>query len=146
MNRVYLAGYSGLQPHELKELVDSLGADLVDIRFRAGSRNPAWNKGKMQLFFGPSYWHCRELGNVNYRNGGPIKLAEPEKATEHLAEILKKRPVVLLCACREAYTCHRWEAGRMLKRELGVEVVNLSWNDVKVLELHQQMSLFDEEE
>jgi hypothetical protein len=129
------------------KVVEVLGADLIDVRYRAGSRNPAWNKTAMQRFFGPAYWHCRELGNVNYRSGGPIKLNKPEEVAPRIGEILQSKPVILLCACKETYTCHRHNAAQYLRMELGAKVSHLSAFEVADIASNssRQLDLFQQE-
>jgi hypothetical protein len=63
------------------------------------------------------------LGNVNYRTGGPIQLANPEAAVPIVADHLAQRPVILLYGCANVQTCHWREAAFFLGRACGAPVV-----------------------
>ena len=106
MNRLYTYGYS-------KGSIDDLigyaaaGAVIVDVRYRAASRNPVWAKSRLGGALTPQYCHLPSLGNVNYRSGGPIVLADADGGLEKLGALLERAPVVILCACSDVRTCHR---------------------------------------
>ena len=132
---VYTLGYSGLDANDIRRLARELNAVLVDIRYRAGSRNQQYNKSALASLFGDDYYHCREFGNENYRSGGPIKLAAPAWASDFImGEFLTAgRNVILLCACKDLFTCHRWAVVQYLKQHPAyqeVEFENLTKRDV----------------
>lgn len=85
---------------------------LLDIRFRPQSRwFPRWNQKALQALYGEDHycWDQR-LGNVHYRNPERgIQLAEgyEEGVREAVNLLWQGRHLVLLCACKDAQTCHR---------------------------------------
>ena len=65
--QVYGIGYSKRKLSDVARIARSLDAVVFDIRWRAGSRNPSWNKSTLQRTLGERYVRARELGNVNYK-------------------------------------------------------------------------------
>lgn len=123
---IYTYGYTGRKPEELKRYVRELGALLVDVRYSPASRVPQWTRNGLIMLVGrDNYRHERGLGNVNYKLGGPIELADPEPSVEALAGILMFAPVILLCACARLDTCHRAMVADLLARRTGSEIVHL---------------------
>jgi site-specific DNA recombinase len=127
MTTIYTIGYTGTRPEQLAATVHKLGAFLLDIRYNPRSRVPQWQGAAVRRLVGEAnYKHARELGNANYRNGGPIELADPDAAVPVVRAILAVRPVVLLCACKDWRICHRREAAEFLAERLGAAVEHLS--------------------
>jgi uncharacterized protein (DUF488 family) len=81
---IYTLGYSGLNPIKLQKIVVHLGALLIDIRLAARSRIPHWNQGRLEERFGADYMHVPHFGNLNYKRGGPIAIANYELGKESL--------------------------------------------------------------
>lgn len=125
-NKVYTWGYTGSKPADILAYVDALGALLVDIRFSPQSRVPHWSGRALEELVGPArYTHLKALGNENYRTGGEIGLHDPEAAAVHLAAVVERRPVILLCACEDWRLCHRAVAAAYLSFKLGTHVEHL---------------------
>lgn len=123
---IYTVGYSaGWTPASLKAELKRLNAQLLDIRYSPRSRSPEWNRGALERYLGPEYRHIPALGNRNYR-GGPIELADPERALPLVAQMLSKQPVVMLCVCYDADACHRRHAATYMGERLGVPVFDLA--------------------
>ncbi len=125
MNTIYTAGYAGWTPEVLLAQARTVGAKIVDIRLNPTSRRPEWTKSSLLRTFGSWYGWEPMLGNINYANGGPIVLAQPDRALAHLAPWLTRQPILLLCQCREYRTCHRRVAADYLSERLGTSVVHL---------------------
>lgn len=126
MTTIYTFGYTGSSHAVLEAHLQNTGALLVDIRMSRRSRNHAWREAALWEVFDHSwYLPLSALGNVNYRNGGPIALYEPADGLAQLRPILARRPVILLCACADYQTCHRLTAALYLQAHLGGEVVHL---------------------
>src|SRR5579864_5001696 len=105
--RIYTAGYGSQKSiPKFAEFMERTGSLLVDVRFRPASRNPNWSRSWLQKRFGSEYLWLKALGNVNYKNGGPIELLDPEAALVILAPIIATRPLLLLCACKDHRECH----------------------------------------
>lgn len=136
MNTIYTIGYSGWRPVDLKLCVDALGAMLLDIRYSPRSKRPEWTREALRGLWGieaPRYYtHIQALGNRNYANGGPIELAAPLSGLRAVRPIWQRQPIVLLCACRHAGTCHRAVAAEYLAAELEAPVVDLYPDVVRV--------------
>jgi len=123
MHTIYTFGYSGRQPETLRRHVETLNALLVDVRAAAWSRAPQWRPEALRALVGAAnYRHLPDLGNVNYKNGGPIRLANPEAALPIVRGLLAERPIILLCGCTNVLTCHRRDAARMLGSALDAPV------------------------
>lgn len=120
-NKVYLVGYSGLTPERLRNIATSLGATVIDIRFRAGSRVACWNKSALAASLG-RYRHVPALGNAEYKTGG-MRIAD--YATGKAAIEAAESPVILMCACKSPDGCHRTVVGEMLRRD-GFDVTELN--------------------
>jgi uncharacterized protein (DUF488 family) len=124
MHTIYTVGYLGMQPEALLAHVERLGALLIDVRYVAWSRAPRWRPTALKQLVGESnYLWLKALGNVNYRSGGPVQLADPASVVEQVRAILHERPVILLCACSDIATCHRRDAALYLAAQCGAPVV-----------------------
>lgn len=126
MHPIYTVGYSaGWTPATLRAELLRLGAVLWDIRYTPRSRLPGWDRMELRSFLGGAFYrHEPALGNRNYREG-PIELAAPARAVPAARTLLARCPIVLLCACRDAHSCHRSDAAAFLAQELGAAVVHL---------------------
>ncbi|GHO52189.1 DUF488 domain-containing protein [Ktedonobacter robiniae] len=109
---LYTLGYAHPETErQVHQVMRDERALLVDIRLSPYSKwASAWNKGALCSAYGSRYVWDRRLGNVNYAHKEQgIQLAPGhEDAVREVASWLREgRPVVLLCACRDARTCHR---------------------------------------
>jgi uncharacterized protein (DUF488 family) len=125
IHTLYTIGYLGRTVGEIEDMMFSLNAYLVDIRYRTRSRIRHWNGNALKEYFETRYWPLSALGNVNYKNGGPVQLANPEIGLSAIRLGLSKAPLILLCACRDWRTCHRRHAAEFIQEHLGCEVVHL---------------------
>lgn len=108
MTTLYTAGYNaGWTPAQLLAQAETTDALIVDIRLNPTSNRPEWKKHALAKLIGWRYMHLPTLGNKNYANGGPITLAHPNEGLATLRQELRRRPLILLCACPDAATCHR---------------------------------------
>ena len=139
--KVYTIGYSGRTPNVLLEIVERLGAQLVDVRYSPASRMPQWSGLRLRQLFGERYTHLRQFGNVNYKNGGPIQLVDYASGKVYL-DVLE-RPAILMCVCADPAICHRTYIANLLRAD-GFEVVE--YNDVRppsdAMSPNLQMELF----
>ena len=93
---------------------------------RYTTRHPQWRKRRLAQLLGTRYQHVQALGNRNYKNGGPIELADYEAGKQAIAEILATgQSVILMCACKDVATCHRRTAAEQLAADLGVPITHL---------------------
>jgi len=124
---LYTAGYTGVSPDDLFNATVLLNAVLVDIRYSPWSRNPDWIQAAMEDRFADRYFYVKELGNVNYNKPEEgIRLYDVETGLRRVALIIKKFPVILLCACKQHDTCHRRVAAEEMQQRYSLEVVHLT--------------------
>ena len=124
MNRkVYMWGYQGHEVSDLEKLVEQSGAVVFDIRYSANSMNARWRKSHLSLILQANYQHVPELGNINYRNGNEIVIANLEAGIQRIEN--SDRPVLLVCVCKDRIGCHRDVIGRELASR-GFDVQELS--------------------
>ena len=128
-NKIYTVGYSSLKsPSDLVRLGKQYEAMVVDTRLVPYSRVPFWRKEELSLALGGTdhYRYLgRTLGNLNYKNGGPIKIADPERGIAELAALLQQSSVILLCTCARVETCHRRVIAEMLAETTGATIEHL---------------------
>jgi uncharacterized protein (DUF488 family) len=123
---LYTLGYSGWTPQDIQTEAQARNAVVCDIRYSPASRHPQWSKRQLSQLLGARYHHVQALGNRNYKNGGPIELADYEAGKQAIAEILATgRSVILMCACKDVATCHRRTAAEQLAADLGVPITHL---------------------
>lgn len=126
MKPICTFGYYGFAPEDLARIVANLDAKLIDIRYSPRSRNPGWNGVALQRLLNGAYLHDPNLGNENYKNGGPIKLHAPDLSIGSIRNILAVRPVILLCVCPNVEKCHRKPAAEYLARHIiGADIIHL---------------------
>lgn len=124
MNRVYSFGYSNADIADLAALARE-GAMVVDIRYSPTSRLREWRQPALQRTLGAAYRHERRLGNRGYRDGR-VAIVDLEGGATAVAQLARRQPVVLLCACSDVDRCHRKAiADFLLERYPGLEVVHL---------------------
>jgi uncharacterized protein (DUF488 family) len=142
MNTIYTIGYSGIQQADLVGLVRQLDLMVLDIRYRAGSRKPDWNKSALVNVLGERYVHVRELGNVNYRlKDAEVKLLDQDIGIKRATDFLLQRSIILLCACSDVETCHRKIVAEQLSNVVGTRIVHLNPASVAIKSLHQASPL-----
>ena len=118
---VYTTGYQGTRLEDLEAFLRAEDADLFDIRFKPWSPNPTFTKTALAERFGDRYHHVVALGNRLYKTNS-VELVDYAGGVRQIQA--NPRPVVLLCACADASTCHRSFVGRALA-EQGFTVTEL---------------------
>jgi uncharacterized protein (DUF488 family) len=122
---IYTLGYNAWSRDEIAAKIDDLGAWLVDIRFSPRSARQGFDQRDLRADF-PTYVWVQELGNQAFKTGGAIRLLDPRRGVERVAELLASRPVVLLCACRQVESCHRRVAADLVSSATGFPLVHLA--------------------
>jgi hypothetical protein len=123
VKEVFLLGYAGRTPEEIRRIAEMVDATVVDIRWRAGSRHPQWAKSNLAKTLGPGrYVHVPALGNLNYKGerGPQIEIADFDAGRRALDRIAGS--VILLCVCKDAATCHRTTVAGMLRAAGGYAI------------------------
>jgi hypothetical protein len=77
-----------------------------------------WKKPYLIETYGERYgWFGETLGNINYKSGGPILLANPKPGIAHLADLLQQGYNLLpFCGCASYEKCHRREVITLLQQ------------------------------
>jgi uncharacterized protein (DUF488 family) len=122
---IYTLGYS--LPDAAARL-DRLMSDpkmcLVDIRYQPRShRAQQWNRAALTARYGRCYLWERRLGNIHYRRQElGIMLAEghTDAVREAAALLCEGTSLILLCACKDARTCHRSLIAKLIQDALPV--------------------------
>lgn len=109
--RIYLMGYTGRKPGDILTIAEQLDALVCDIRYSPFSRVPCWQQQALIELLGHRYRHIREFGNTSYKTGG-INIANIAAGERMLRGL--SNTVILLCACKDAASCHRTVIGKYL--------------------------------
>ena len=120
MKKIYTFGYQGQNQALLSDALKEINGVLVDVRLAARSRVPAWNKSHLHELLKDRYVHIRNLGNLNYKNDGPVEIVDLETGLQEVLLLAKRRSVVLTCVCKNLCGCHRETISNAL-RERGIE-------------------------
>src|SRR5258707_15784782 len=88
--------------HEQEQLV------MIDTRRVAWSKMPAWCAETLKATYGERYrWAGTYLGNLNYQQGGPVRLADLATGLRGLRHWLQHgSDLLLLCGCAVYERCH----------------------------------------
>lgn len=96
---LYTIGYARLSPSRLREIASGLGTVVVDCRFNPRSRRPGFGRAQLSQLLGDCYrWEGLTLGGFGNVTQQGIRCVR---------ELLRKRPVLLLCKEAEPGDCHR---------------------------------------
>ena len=133
MHTLYTLGYTGLKQAQLLEIVQTLGAMVVDTRFSPRSRAVQWTGSGLRKLLGESYLHLPSLGNVNYKGDGPIKINKPAEGIPQVVSLLAQQPVILLCVCGDVHTCHRKVVAELVQQACGCVVAHLKNGEISPL-------------
>lgn len=123
---IYTFGYQKRRPAELLAEAKRLGAVVVDVRLVPRSRAPGWSKRALAELLGERYQHVRGFGNVNYKDGGPVELADAEAGLDAVRPILERgQSIILLCYEEQPGDCHRSAVARLLAGETSIPIEHL---------------------
>lgn len=126
---LYAFGYAGFRQSD--DLHAALGdrVDVVaDIRLVPLSRDSTWSRRTRQTVedAGYEYIHVSGLGNLNYKAGGPVKLADPAAVGGIIERLEHGANVAVMCVCWNPDTCHRRNVADLVRKRLpGVAVIDL---------------------
>jgi hypothetical protein len=116
--KIYPCGYS-VDSAVIAELLETDPTLLlIDLRLTPDSRMAAWKRSYLIETYGDRYgWFGQTLGNVNYSNSGPIRLANPVPGIASLVDLLQQgHNLLLLCGCACYHMCHRRLVTEMLQQ------------------------------
>lgn len=126
--KIYTMGYCGWRVEDVAALLEKLDAVLVDVRMMPRSRwKREFNCSALQKRLGDRYAWIRAWGNRNYK-GGPIEIVDFVGGVDEVVAMRGpgRRPVVLLCGCKDVNTCHRKVLAEKLAERWDAEVEHLS--------------------
>ena len=125
--KIYTLGYSGWSVEAIKTFLESVNGVAVDVRMVPRSRVAAFNGTAFSRLLGERYYWLSDFGNVNYKSGGPITIADFDKGVERLGPLKNTgKAVVLMCGCPDVNVCHRKVLAERLAKRWGAEVVHVS--------------------
>lgn len=134
--KIFTTGYTGKAIGDLKPLLETLDAMLIDIRFVPSSRIMHWQKVYLKALLGEKYRHILNLGNRTYKED-KITIQNLNLGIETVLNLPFN--VVLMCACEKIENCHRRLIVEELhKREVAAEEI-LNW---KTYDASTQSELF----
>ncbi len=123
INRIFATGYAGKDINDLKFLVNSLGAILVDIRFAPDSQVMVWRQVYLKTLLRKKYLHILNLGNREFKKAGKISIQNLHLGVETLLSLNTNS--ILFCACAEQKNCHRRVIAEELQKR-GIETTEIT--------------------
>jgi uncharacterized protein (DUF488 family) len=136
MQEIFTTGYTGKDINDLKPMLESLDAILVDIRFVPYSQIFRWRQMYLKALLNRKYLHIPNLGNRTYKEN-KITIQNLKLGMETVLHL--EVNVVLMCACENLEDCHR----RVIAEEFhkrNIETIEIgSW---KMRDFSTQSSLF----
>lgn len=123
--KIYPLGYSSAGSLAyVDHLMQQENMLLIDTRYKPYSWKADWQENALRKRYGERYRTAGKfLGNLNYQ-GGPIKIADPERGIAGLIRYLREgHDLILLCQCHEYSACHRSVIVNLLLKEIDVEVI-----------------------
>lgn len=112
--RFYTAGYAGKDINDLKPILNSLDAVLVDIRFSPTSEIMFWRQIYLKALLREKYHHVPQLGNRAFREG-KVQIQNLDLGIKILVSFNSN--AVLMCGCDDVKECHRSVIAEELRRK-----------------------------
>lgn len=105
---IYPCGYAVHEARIAQLMQEQSRLIMIDTRLKPWSKKPAWRAEALKAAYGERYrWAGKYLGNLNYKNGGPIRLADPAAGLLGLRHWLQHGyDLLLLCGCADYTRCH----------------------------------------
>lgn len=129
MKPIFTAGYGGHPARSLILAAREMDALVLDIRHTPRSKAPGYDQKELKSTLDSRYFHVPDLGNLNYANGGAIKLANAKRGIPWVLRLAALHSVILLCGCGQFESCHRAVVSQRLAG-LGIKTQELAWPDV----------------
>jgi hypothetical protein len=117
---LYLIGYGNRPPEEFFACLAPLAIDVaLDARlipwgWHVRYRGEAFLRSLERDGRVGRARHAGRLGNLAKREGGPMRLADPEAIADLVRVLRGGRSVVVICGCGNGTTCHRALIGRLV--------------------------------
>lgn len=127
MPKVYPVGYSLYGSEQaLERLMSDPNIRLIDTRYQPYSWRPQFRADSLRAKYGERYRQAgKYLGNLNYKQGWPIHIADLRAGRAGLMQYLNEgHDLISLCQCAQYSNCHRKVIVEQLKQAMpGVVIV-----------------------
>lgn len=124
--KLYTIGYTGRTIDEIAGMAHALSAIVVDIRMSPRSKVDQWSGMRIRSDLEHrevQYHHIPELGNLDYKQRGKIRIANADTGVKKLYRLTYPNTcAILLCACPQADECHRKTVARLMEQHYGFKV------------------------
>ena len=102
--KFYITGYAGKDINDLKPLLNTLDAVLVDVRFSPTCEIMRWRQIYLKALLREKYHHIAHLGSRAFREG-KAKIQNLDLGIKILISFNVN--AVLMCECSDPMGCHR---------------------------------------
>lgn len=128
--KFYTTGYAGKDINDLKPLLNSLNAVLVDLRFSPTDDVLRWRPIYLKALLRGKYHHIPQLGNRVFREG-KAQIQNLDLGIKILMSF--NANAILMCKCGDTNECHRISIARELRRK-GFEAEELeNWKSAMTI-------------
>ncbi len=128
--KYYTTGYAGKDINDLKPMLNSLKAVLVDVRFSPTSESLRWRQIYLKALLREKYHHVPQLGSRAFREG-KAQIQNLDLGIKILVSF--NANAVLMCECADPNECHRTSIAQELRRK-GFEAEELeNWKSDKAI-------------
>jgi uncharacterized protein (DUF488 family) len=127
MHDIVTLGYSHKEAGATLDRLTAQGYHIIDIRLKAASKIPGYNRAELSAKYGAFYHWISALGNRNYNSSSEyVDLKDWASGLEKVRRAHDRAPLLLMCQCRYAEDCHRWLVSRDLQAAIpGLQVTHL---------------------
>jgi uncharacterized protein (DUF488 family) len=128
--KFYTTGYANRDINDLKPMLNTLDAVLVDVRFSPTSEIMRWRQIYLKALLREKYHHLSHLGSRVFREG-KAQIQNLDLGIKILVSF--NTNAILMCECADPKKCHRIIIAQELRRK-GFEAVELeNWKSSKAV-------------
>lgn len=127
---IYTTGFAGKDFTLLPDLLDFLGAVLIDVRFApTAGTEIQWRKDYLRLLLKDRYRHVPHLGNRLSKESNRSSIQNLSLGIKVITEM--RADLLLICECSTMEGCHRAIISQSLRKQ-GFDTQEISdWNSRK---------------
>lgn len=127
MHDIVTLGYSHKSAGVLLDDLTGQGYHIIDIRLHAASKIPGYARKDLAAKYAGVYHWIPALGNNNYKSHSEyVDLKDWAQGLQKLTYAHARAPLVLMCQCTWAETCHRWLVSRRAQDAIpGLQIKHL---------------------
>lgn len=111
--RFYTIGFAGKDINNLKPMLDTLDAILIDVRFSPTNELMRWRQVYLKTLLREKYHHVPQLGSRAFR-AVQNQIQNLDLGIKILVSF--NASAVLMCECAEPQDCHRFAIAEELRR------------------------------